>query len=119
MTTDIEDPRTWPSATIVVRGGIGGAEDLRKTLGSGGSWSVRARPGVSFRLLASTVLNNQVRRTTVETALALGATIVPTDNPGDPPYHCELVGLTPEEFDSILGEPEPNPIPKDERKVKR
>lgn len=60
MTTDIKDPRTWPSATIV-----------------------------------------------------------PTDDPGDPPYHRELLGLTPEEFDSILGEPEPNPVPRNERKAKR
>jgi hypothetical protein len=119
MTTDIREPRTWPSATIVVRGGIGGAEDLRKTLGPDGSWSVRARPGVSFRLLASAVPDNQVRRTALHALLALGATIVPTDNPGGPPYHRELLGLTPEEFDSILGEPEPNPAPKNERKAKR
>lgn len=119
MTIDIYDPATWPNATIIVRGGVGGVADLRKTVASDGCWSVRSRPGVGFRSLAGAVPNNQVRRTTVEAALALGATLVPTDDPDDPPYHCDLSGLTPEQFDSILGAPESNPVPRDERKMTR
>jgi hypothetical protein len=116
MTIDTKDPTTWPDATIVVRGGIGGVKDLRTTLEADGCWSVRSRPGVTFEALAGAVVNNQVRRTTVQAALALGATITPTDAPGDPPYHCDLSRLTAEQFDSILGAPELNPVPKDQRK---
>ena len=101
MAIDNSDPRTWPDATIVVRGGVGGPEALRKTLELDGSWSVRSRPGVSFRKLASAVLNNRVRKTTVQAALREGATIVPTNDPGDPPYHCELFRLTPEQFATV------------------
>ena len=40
----------------------------------------------------------------------LGGVLVPTEGEGDPPYHCELLQLTPEAFDSILGPPMPNPV---------
>jgi hypothetical protein len=115
VAVDAADPTTWPSATILLRGGVGGVEELRESLQRDGSWSVRSRPFTPFRLLAGSVRNNRVRRTTVGKAASRGAVMVPTDDPGDPPYHCELSGLTPEEFDSILGPPEPNPVPAGDR----
>jgi len=109
------DARTWPVDTIVLRGGLGGVEELRDTVQRDGSWSVRSRPFVPFRFLAGSVRNGHVRWVTLADVLAVDGTIVPTDRAGDPPYHCELAGLTPEQFDSILGPPEPNPVPTSDR----
>ncbi len=115
MSVDGADPDVWPAGTLIVRGGIGGVDELRETVRRDGSWSVRARPFVPFRFLAGSVRNNWVRRTTVGQARAMGVRLIPTDLPGYPPYHCELLGLTPEDFDSILGPPERNPVPQSDR----
>jgi hypothetical protein len=107
---DPADARTWPSDTVVLRGGLGGVHELRETVQRDGSWSVRCRPFVPLRFLAGSVRNGHIRWAALGVVLALGGTVVPTDQEGDPPYHCELAGLTPEQFDSILGWPEPNPV---------
>ena len=41
---DPRDPRTWPDATIVVRGGEGRAKMLAKQQDLDGSWSVQSDP---------------------------------------------------------------------------
>ena len=112
---DPADPRTWPSGTVVLRGGLGGVEELRETVRRDGSWSVRSRPFVPLRFLAGSVRNGHIRWATLAAVIACGGTVVPTDREGDPPYHCELAGLTPEQFDSILGQPELNPVPTSDR----
>lgn len=44
-----------------------------------------------------------------------GGWLVPTDDPGEPPNHCNLFGLTAEQLDSILWQPELNPVPREQR----
>src|SRR3990170_2272217 len=84
---------------------------LRDTLRRDGSWSVISQPGLRFEVLASSVRNNQVRRTTAGAIMELGGSLI-ADRSGDaPPYHCHLSGLTPEQLDSILEPPERNPVP--------
>lgn len=115
MALDINDPTTWPDATIVVRGGVNKLEELQAAVQVGGGISVVSRPNLSFATLAASVRNNQVRRTTVRSVLAAGGTLVPTFEPDEPPNHCNLFGLTAEALDSILGPAEPNPVPIDRR----
>jgi hypothetical protein len=71
--------------------------------------SVFTGPGVSLFELARSCRNNQVRRTTVGAVLSAGG---PLRLSAGPPYHCDLYGLTPQQFDAILSVPEPNPVPK-------
>ena len=115
MAIDIHDPATWPDATLVVRGGVNRLEELRAAVQVGGGISVVSRPNLPFETLAASVPNNRVRRTTVARVLATGGSLDPTDDPGDPPNHCNLFGLTPEQLDAILEAPEPNPVPKEQR----
>lgn len=115
MTYDLDDPQTWPDATIVVRGGVNTLEELRDALQASGGISVVSRPEVPFEKLAASVRNNQVRRTTVKAVLRAGGRLVPTYGEDEPPNHCDLFGLTAEKLDSILSTSEPNPVPKDER----
>jgi hypothetical protein len=80
-----------------------------------GGVSVVARPGDTFAALCASVRNNRVRRTTVGQVLDAGGWIEPTDNPGDPPGHCNVHGLTAVRLDTILSEPELNPVPRELR----
>lgn len=114
-TTEINDPRTWPDATIVIRGGVNTLEELGTAVLLGGAISVVPRPNLSFEVLAASVRNNQVRRTTVGRVLAAGGTLVPTPGPNESPNHCNLYGLTAEQLDTILSRAEPNPVPKEDR----
>lgn len=111
MADDLSRPDPWPPTTVVIRGGVGGADALRDTLRRDGSWSVISQPGLRFEVLASSVRNNQIRRTTAGAVMELGGSLI-ADRSGDaPPYHCHLSGLTPEQLDSILEPPERNPVP--------
>ena len=113
MAIDPNNLATWPPDTIVVRcGSIQGARELAERLSRDGSWSVFTGPGVPLTELARSCRNNQVRRTTVEAVLAAGGSLRPS--PG-PPHHHDLYGLTPQQFDAILSQPEPNPVPKTDR----
>ena len=107
------DPATWPANTIVVRcGRAQGIQELAERLSRDGSWSVFAGAGVPFSELARSCRNNQVRRTTVGAVLSAGGSLRLS---AGPPYHCDLHGLTPRQFDAILSVPEPNPVPKPDR----
>jgi hypothetical protein len=83
MPRDIGDPRSWPDATIVVRGGVN--------------------------------LPDEIRRTTVRQVHDAGGWLIATRESDEPPNHCNLFGLTAEELDSILSEPEINPVPNEKR----
>jgi hypothetical protein len=115
MPYDIRDPRSWPDATVVVRGGVNLLEEIKSALQRFGGFSVVSWPDVAFIDLAASVRNNQLRRTTVKQVLDAGGWLIPTDGDGEPPNHCNLFGLTAEDLDSILSEPEVNPVPKDKR----
>lgn len=108
----VERAVSWPDETLILRGGTGSVADLRDRLARDGSWSVSAAPGVPIGRLARSVRNSQIRVTTLGVLRAAGGSIGPT---AGPPYHCDLWGLTAEQFDAILGEPVPNPIPKEAR----
>jgi hypothetical protein len=95
-----------------LRGGASSVADLRDRLARDGSWSIFAAQGVLFERLARSVRNSQVRTATVGALRAAGGSILPS--PG-PPHHCDLWGLTAEQFDAILGDPVPNPVPKEAR----
>lgn len=103
---ELDDPRTWPPGSIVVRCGAAGTDGLSDRLGRHGEWSVYSAPGVAFEELCRSCPNTRVRRTTVGAALLAGGSLRPSDGP---PYHCDLGGLTPEGFDAILESPEANP----------
>jgi hypothetical protein len=109
MSIDLTDPARWPASTIVVRCGSQGPRELADRLSRDGSWSVFTGPGVPLSELAHSCRNNQIRRTTVHAVLAAGGSL--RQSPG-PPYHHDLLGLTPEQFDAILSVPESNPVPK-------
>jgi hypothetical protein len=110
MAVEPNDPTTWPGDTIVVRcGSIQGVHELSARLSRDGSWSVFTGLGVSLSELARSCRNNQVRRATVGAVLSAGGSL---RLPAGPPYHCDLYGLTPQQFDAILSVPEPNPVPK-------
>jgi hypothetical protein len=113
MPGDPTDPATWPADTVVLRcGSAQGIQELTERLSRYGSWSVFTGPGVPLFELARSCRNNQVRRTTVGAILRAGGRLRPS--PG-PPHHHDLSGLTPQEFDAILGVPEPNPVPRPDR----
>ena len=76
------------------------------------SWSVFTDAGVPFPELVRSCRNNQVRRTTVGAILKAGGSLRPSSGP---PHHHDLYGLTPQQFDAILGLPEPNPVQKPDR----
>ena len=113
--TNVNDPRTWPDATIVVRGGVNTLEELETAFRLGGAISVVSRPNLGFAALSASIRNNQVRRTTVSLVLAAGGRLVPTFGPNEPPNHCDLFGLTAVQLDTILEKAEPNPAPKLDR----
>lgn len=115
MAYDPNDPRTWPDATIVVRGGTRDVEHLANVMTRDGSWSVVSEPNTPFEVLARSVRNGTVRRTSVRRVLAAGGRLVPTRGPDAPPFHCDLSGLTAGAFDAILGAAEPNPVPAKDR----
>jgi hypothetical protein len=115
MPIDIGEPLSWPEATIVVRGGVNLLEELRSALQRSGGVSVVSRPGVTFEALAASVRNNRLRRTTVGRIRDAGGWLVPTDELEEPPNHCNLFGLTADELDAILSEPEVNPVPRELR----
>jgi hypothetical protein len=77
-----------------------------------GSWSVFTGTGVPFPELVRSCRNNQVRRTTIGAILKAGGSLRPSSGP---PHHHDLYGLTPQQFDAILGLPEPNPVQKPDR----
>lgn len=105
---DPSDPRTWPDATIVVRGGEGKVKMLAKQQDVDGSWSVQSDPGASWDQLARAVPQAFVRTTSLSAVRALGGWLVWSHHgPGD--YHCDLFGLTPAQLDSILGDAARNP----------
>jgi hypothetical protein len=113
MTVDPNDPTTWPAETIVVRcGSAQGVRELTERLSRDGSWSVFTGPGATVVELARSCRNNQIRRTTVGAILDAGGTL--RRSPG-PPFHHDLHGLTPLQFEAILSVPEPNPVPKPDR----
>jgi hypothetical protein len=113
MPVNPHDPATWPADTIVVRcGSAQGVQELADRLSRDGVWSVYTGPGIPFAELARSCRNNQVRRTTVGAILEAGGSLHPTSGP---PHHHDLYGLTPHQFDAILGVPEPNPVPKLDR----
>ena len=113
MAIDPNNPTTWAAHTIIVRcGSVQGARELAERLSRDGSWSVFTGPGVPFSELARSCRNNQVRRTTVQAVLATDGSLRPSSGP---PHHHDLYGLTPQQFDAILGLPEPNPVPKPDR----
>ncbi len=115
MAYDVSDPGTWPDATVVVRGGVNTLEEMRNAIQRSGGFSVVSRPGVAFEELAASVRNNRIRRTTFGMVRAAGGWLGPTDEPDEPPCHCNLYGLTAEQLDSILSEPQLNPVPKEKR----
>ena len=113
MSVDSRDPATWPADTVVVRcGSAQGVHELTERLSRDGSWSVFTGAGVEFLELARSCRNNQVRRTTVGAILNAGGSLRPS---AGPPHHHDLYGLTPQQFDAILGPSEPNPVPKSDR----
>jgi hypothetical protein len=113
MPIDSRDPTTWPPDTIVVRcGSAQGVHELAERLSRDGSWSVFTSAGVPFPELVRSCRNNQVRRTTVGAILKAGGSLRPSSGP---PHHHDLYGLTPRQFDAILGLPEPNPVQKPDR----
>lgn len=113
MAIDARDPTTWPADTIVVRcGSAQGVPELAERLSRDGSWSVFTGAGVAVFELARSCRNSQIRRTTVEAILKAGGSLRPSSGP---PYHHDLYGLTAQQFDAILGLPEPNPVPKSDR----
>ena len=113
MPVNPHDTATWPADTIVVRcGSAHGVLELAERLSRDGSWSVFTGVGVPFTELVRSCRNNHVRRTTVEAILKAGGTLRPSSGP---PHHHDLYGLTPQQFDAILGLPEPNPVPKSDR----
>ena len=113
MTVEPRDPTTWPPHAIVLRcGSIQGEQELAERLSRDGSWSVFTGPTVPYFELARSCRNNQVRRTTLKAVLAAGGSL--RASPG-PPHHHDLFGLTPQQFDAILSQPEPNPVPTQDR----
>jgi hypothetical protein len=102
----------WPDQTIVLRGGIGDAQDLARRRSPVGRWSVFASPGQPMTTLARSVPHNRLRMTTLGLIRSGGGHLVVT--PG-PPYHCEVSGLTAIQLDAILGPPVLNPVPPRER----
>jgi len=110
--TRLDDPASWPDETVIVRGGASTVDDLRDRLARDGSWSVSAAPGVPFARLAGSVRNSLVRTATLGALRISGGSIRPTSGP---PYHCDLRGLTAEQLDAILGDPVPNPAPREAR----
>jgi hypothetical protein len=99
----------------VVRGGVNTIDELAVAVQRTGGVSVVARPGDTFAALCASVRNNRVRRTTVGQVLDAGGWIEPTDDAGDPPGHCNVHGLTAVRLDTILSEPELNPVPRELR----
>ena len=113
MPVDLRDPTTWPPDSIVVRcGSAQGVHELAERLSRDGTWSVFTDAGVPFPELVRSCRNNQVRRTTVLAILKAGGSLRPSSGP---PHHHDLYGLTPQQFDAILGLPEPNPVQKPDR----
>src|SRR5262245_26474274 len=113
MPIDPQDPTRWPAETIVVRcGSSQGVLQLSERLSRDATWSVFTGPGISFHELARSCRNNQVRQTTVGVILRLGGHLRASSGP---PHHHDLWGLTAQQLDDILSEPEPNPVPKHNR----
>jgi len=112
MKTRHADAASWPDETLILRGGEGSVPDLRDRLARDGSWSVFAAPDVAFGRLARSVRNSQVRTATLGALRTAGGSIRPS---AGPPHHCDLWGLTAEQFDAILGDPVPNPVPRQAR----
>ena len=74
----------------------------------GGSWSVQADPEASWDDLAAAIPHAFVRTTTLNAVRVSGGWLTWSHHgPGD--YHCDLFGLTPAEFDAILGPATRNP----------
>jgi hypothetical protein len=111
----MQDPATGPRETIVVRGGVNTIEELSSAVQTSGGVSVISRPGRSLPVLCASVRNNRVRWTTVGDIHDAGGRIEPTDGLGDPPGHCNVHGLTARQLDTILSEPELNPVPRELR----
>lgn len=110
---DTADPDSWPDETLILRGGIGRADDLARRVDSADEgWSVQAQPHVELRDLARFLPNNRFRRTTMGRLRTAGGSLATTPGPG---YHRSLRGITPEAFDSILEDPESNPFPPEQR----
>ena len=78
MPHDTRDPRSWPDATVVVRGGVNLLEEIKSALQRSGGFSVVSCPDVACTELAASVRNNQLRRTTVKQVLDAGGWLVPT-----------------------------------------
>jgi len=66
----------------------------------------------SISRIGALLSQQQVRRTTVGAILKAGGSLRPS---AGPPHHHDLHGLTPQQFDAILGLPEPNPVQKPDR----
>ncbi len=99
-----KDTSNWPDKTIVVRGGEGRASWLARTIDVDGRWSVQANPAVGFAELAGCLPHSRVRRMTLGALRAAGGELDVSHGPSD--FHCDLHGISPEIFDSLLGEPE-------------
>lgn len=109
------DSNVWPESTIVVRGGRGDVIHLANVMTRDGSWSVVSEPGLPFGVLCASVRHGTVRHTTLGQVREAGGALVPSRGSNSPPYHCDLVGLTPGVFDAILSPEERNPVPASER----
>lgn len=108
------DPDSWPDETVILRGGVGGAEDLSRKLDlDEGGWSVQADPVAHAGDLARYIPNNRFRRTTLGRLRSAGGHLAITAGPG---YHRSVRGLSADVFDSILDAPELNPVPPNERR---
>jgi len=86
---DPNDPRTWPNATIVIRGGTRNVGHLANVMTRDGSWSVISEPGVAFQVLAASIRNTTLRRTSVQRVLVAGGRLVPTRSDDAPPFHWD------------------------------
>jgi hypothetical protein len=92
MAYNPNDPRTWPDATVVVRSGTRDIEHLANVMTRDGSRSVISEPGVPFEVLARSVRNGTVRRTSVRQVLAAGGRLSPTRGFDATPFHRDLSG---------------------------
>ena len=111
-----------PNEALVVRGGANITPESI-TNGTGvhpcgiEGFSAESKAGAILAELATWVPNNQIGVTTVGEVRAAGGEVTPTS--GRSPNHATVSGLSPGVASALLSPSQPNPVPKDQRKVFR
>jgi len=110
---------------LVVRGGAsspGGGNSVEGIASATGThpsgphgFSAESANGATLCNLCANIPNAQVGVTTVGEIRAAGGNVVPTS--GKSPNHATVTGINPETANKLLTPTQPNPVPRDQRRV--